>query len=322
MKTHTSSLLVPFVCLAGSTLAVGQSDFPVKPITLVIAAGPGGSSDKFSRVMALHMEKQLGQPVVLEYKPGGGNNIGIEHVVRSKPDGYTLLMAGNPLAVNPSLYKKLTYKLDDLAPISMVSVSPYLLVLSSSTPVKTLPELVAYAKQNPAKLSYGSPGIGSGAHMGGALLNMRADIKITHIPYKNSSQVLTDIMGNNLQMTFTSLVVGTQLVEAGRIRALAVTSSSRSTSLPNIPTVAEQGYPGYELTGWYGVMAPRATPPDVIAKLNEAIVSTLKDPEVVKALNVDGIELVPGTPQDFAKFLQRTAAEAAIVVKATGATAE
>lgn len=332
MKSYslTHAFAATFLMLLGGLAATevvhaqseAASAYPSRHIAMILPYSAGGSGDKFGRILGRAMEKRLGQPVVIEFKPGGGTNIGTDFVVHAKPDGYTLLLAGTPLTINPFLYKKLPFSIDDLAPISIVSISPYLLVVGSSVPAKTLPEFIAYAKKNPDKVSYASAGIGSGAHMGGALLNLVAGLNMSHVPYKSSSQGLTDIIGGSVQMTLTPLVVGTPMVESGRLRALAVTSLKRSKSLPNTPTIAEQGYPRYEVLGWYGIMAPKATPPDILRKLNEVIVASLQEPDVVKALEVDGIELKPGSPEEFAAFIKRTAADSAAFVKATGATAE
>jgi tripartite-type tricarboxylate transporter receptor subunit TctC len=303
-------------------LAQAEDVYPNKPITMVLPYSAGGSGDRFARVLAQQVQIKLGQPLLIEYRAGGATNIGTDYVVRSKPDGYTLLLAGTPLTVNPSLYKKLPFTLSDLMPISMVSISPYLVVVSPKLPVKTMQEFIAYAKAHPKTMNYASAGTGSGAHLAGALMNQMAGINMNHIPYKSSSQGLTDLMGGQIQVTFSPLVVSTQLAEAGQLRALAVTSLQRSSSLPNTPTVSESGLPGFEMLGWYGVMAPKGTPDPIIKKLNTVFVEALHEPAVIKALSVDGIELTPGTPQDMANFLARTEKTAAKIVQLSGAHIE
>jgi tripartite-type tricarboxylate transporter receptor subunit TctC len=303
-------------------LAQAESAYPNRPITMVLPYSPGGSGDRFARVLAQQVQIKLGQPLLIEYKAGGATNIGTDYVVRQKSDGYTLLLAGTPLTVNPSLYKKLPFTLDDLVPISMVSISPYLVVVSPKLPVKTMQDFIAYAKAHPNKMNYASAGTGSGAHLAGALMNQMAGIKMNHIPYKSSEQGLTDLIGGQIQITFSPLVVSTQLVEAGRLRALAVTSLQRSSSLPNTPTVSESGLPGFEILGWYGVMAAKGTPAPIIKTLNKVFVGALHEPAVIKALSVDGIELTPGTPQEMADFLARTQKTAAKIVQLSGAHIE
>ncbi|GAA4336555.1 tripartite tricarboxylate transporter substrate binding protein [Pigmentiphaga soli] len=296
--------------------------YPTRPITMVLPYSPSGSGDRFARVLGQEVEKTLGQPIVIEYRAGGGTNIGTDYVVRSKPDGYTLLLAGTPLTVNPSLYKKLSFSVSDLASITMVSISPYLVVTGPKLPVNTFQEFIAYAKANPNKVNYASAGIGSGAHLAGALMNQMAGIDMNHISYKSSSQALTDLIGGQVQLNFSPLVVSTNMAEAGRLKALAVTSLKRSATLPNVPTVSESGLEGYEILGWYGIMAPKGTPDPIIQKLNKAFVDAMHEPTVIKALAVDGIELIPGSPQDMDAFLKRTEKQAARIVQLSGARIE
>lgn len=325
VKSFLTALAAPtllVVTCASSTAALAQAGYPSKPISFVLPYSPGGSGDKFGRVLGQYMSAKLGQPVVIDYKPGGGTNIGIEAVARSKPDGYTLLLAGTPFTVNPFIFKKLNYKIDDLVPISMVSISPYLVVVNPNLPVKNLREFVAYAKQNPTKVNYASAGSGSGAHLGATMLNQMAGINMNHIPYKSATQAITDLIGGDVQLHLSPLIVGAGLVDAGKLRALGVTSLIRSKSFPHVPTIAESGYPGYEVLGWYGVMAAKGTPPEIVRRLNEVIVQGLKDPEVVKSLEVDGIELVPGKPEEFGEFLKRSAAGNAELVKKAGLTVD
>jgi len=296
--------------------------YPTRPITVVLPFGAGGSGDKIVRVMSPNLEKALGQPLLIESHAGASTNIGTDYVARARPDGYTLLLTGVPLAVNPSLFKKLSWSMDDLIPISLLSTSPYLLLANNELPVRSMRELLAYARQNPGKLSFSTSGSGSGAHMSGALIEQMAGVQLNHVPYKSSQQSLTDVIGGTVNITFSPLVTSVPLVKAGRIRALAVTSLKRSASVPDIPTIAESGLPGYEMISWYGVLAPRGTPNEVVQMLNKAFVGAMKDPAVARALALDGVELTPGSPQDFSAFLKRTAATAAEVVKFSGATVD
>jgi len=306
--------------IGASTLSAAQDAYPSKPIVIVLPFSPGGSGDKTIRVMAPFLEARLGQALVIDHKPGGANNIGTDYVVRARPDGYTLLMQGVPLAVNPSLYKKLNWTLDDLVPIALLSVSPYLIVVNNNVPAKSMKELIDLAKTK--SLNYASAGVGSGAHMTGALINQVAKINMNHIPYKSGPQALIDLMGGTVDLFTSPIVSSVVLVEAGKVRPLAVTGLKRAPSLPNVPTVAESGLLGFEILGWYGVLAPKGTPPAVISKLNQAFASTLREPEVIKALGEEGNELRPGTSADFARFLQRETAISAEIVKAAGAKVE
>jgi tripartite-type tricarboxylate transporter receptor subunit TctC len=301
------------------TVASADEAYPNKPIKFVLPSAPGGNGDKFARVLAERMQKEMGQPIIFEYRQGSGSNIGMEYVAKSLPDGYTILLAGTPLAVNPSLYRHLPFDPKALTPISLVSVSPYLVVVNPTLPIKSVPELIAYAKANPGKLNFSSPGMGSGAHLSGAVLNEMAGINMTHIPYKSAPQALTDVIGGSAQVTFTPLLSGKPLVEAGKIRAIAVTSGHRSNTMPDIPTVAESGLPGFDVTGWYGVMAPAGTPEPIIRRLNKIIVATLNDPVVAHLFAIDGLELAPSTPQEFAAFLKKATADSARVVEMSGA---
>jgi tripartite-type tricarboxylate transporter receptor subunit TctC len=321
--TSAGAALLGFAALAAATPPVfAQGGYPARPITIILPFGAGGSGDKFIRVMGPRIEKMLGQPLIVESRAGGGTNIGTDYVVRSRPDGYTLLLAGVPLAVNPYLYKKLSWSLDDLVPVNLISTSPYVMVVNKELPVKSFKDFLQYAREHPDKANYSSSGAGSGAHMAGALINQMAGTKINHIPYTSAPQSLTDVIGGSVQMTFSPLVSSVPMIESGRVRALAVTGLKRSSSLPDVPTVAESGLPGFEMISWYGILAPRGTPPEVVKKLNTAFYDAMKDPEVVRLLSTDGIELTPGTPGDFAKFLKRTAATAAEVVKSSGAIAD
>jgi tripartite-type tricarboxylate transporter receptor subunit TctC len=326
MKAARPARARQFAAFAMIALALGygaatkaEAPYPSKPIKFVLPSAPGGTGDKFARVLARRMEEKLGQTLIFDYRQGSGSNIGMDYVAKSAPDGYTLLLAGTPLVVNPSLYRKLPFDPKALTPISLVSISPYLVVVNATLPIKTMADLIVYAKANPGKVNFSSPGMGSGAHLAGATLNEMAGLNMTHIPYKSAPQALIDVIGGSAQVTFTPLLTGKPLIDSGKIRAIAVTSLSRSKSLPDIPTVAESGLPGFDISGWYGVMAPTGTPPEIIRRLNEVIVDALHDPEVVKSFAVDGIDLAPGRPEAFAEFLKNATEASAKIVEKTGA---
>jgi tripartite-type tricarboxylate transporter receptor subunit TctC len=302
-----------------SAIAWADDPYPSKPIKFVLPSAPGGTGDKFARVIAKEIQEKLGQVLIFDYRQGSGSNIGMEYVAKAAPDGYTLLLAGTPLAVNPSLYRKLPFDPKALTPISLVSISPYLVVVNTSLPIKTIGDLIAYTRAHPGQVNFSSPGMGSGAHLSGATINEMAGINMTHIPYKSAPQALVDVIGGSAQLTFTPLITGKPLIDAGKIRAIAVTSLARSKSLPNVPTVSESGLPGFDVSGWYGVMAPTGTPPAIINRLNQLVVDALRDPQVVKNFAVDGLDLATGTPQEFADYLKKATEVSAQVVEKTGA---
>jgi tripartite-type tricarboxylate transporter receptor subunit TctC len=301
-----------------STMVRADDTYPSKPIKFVLPSAPGGTGDKFARVIAKEITEKLGEPLIFDYRQGNGSNIGMEYVAKAAPDGYTLLLAGTPLAVNPSLYRKLPFDPKALTPISLVSISPYLVVVNTSLPIKSISDLIAYTRAHPGQMNFSSPGMGSGAQLSGATINEMAGINMTHIPYKSAPQALIDVIGGSAQVTFTPLITGKPLIDAGKIRAIAVTSLARSKSLPDVPTVSESGLPGFDVSGWYGVMAPTGTPPAIITRLNQLVVEALQDPEVVKNFAVDGLDLATGTPQEFADYLQKQTVASARVVEKTG----
>ncbi|MES3000330.1 MAG: tripartite tricarboxylate transporter substrate binding protein [Pseudomonadota bacterium] len=310
------SALTPFSQAAHAQTA----GYPSKPIKLVMPSAPGGTGDRLARAIADRMQEKLKQPVLFDYRLGSGSNIGMEFAAKADPDGYTLLFAGTPLAVNPSLYKKMPFDTARLTPISMVSLSPYVMVVHTGLPVKNIAEFLAYARANPNKLSYASPGMGSGAHLAGSLMNELANIDMRHIPYKSSPQVLTDVIGGSADVTFTPLITGASLIKAGKLRAIAVTGAQRSSAMPDIPTVSEAGLPNYEISGWYGIMAPTGTPEPILDMLNKIIVDALRDPELVKSFAIDGLNLVPSRRDEFAKFLKDAQVSAARIVRRSGAS--
>ena len=296
--------------------------YPSRPVRLIAPVAPAGATDILARLMGQWLSERLGQSFVIENRPGGGNNIGTEAVVRAPADGYTLLMAATPNAVNATLYDKLSFNfLRDIAPVASVIRAPYLIAVNPTVAAKTIPELIAYAKANPGKLSMGSTGTGSGAHMAGELFKMMAGVDMVHVPYRGGGAGLTDLLGGQVQVMFVSTVSSIEHIKTGRLRALAVTTATRSDEMPDIPTVGEFVL-GYEASAWFGVGAPNNTPSQIIDKLNEAINAGLADPKIKARLaDLGGTPLV-GSPAEFGKLIADETEKWGKVVKFTGIKAD
>ena len=296
--------------------------YPSRPVRLIAPVAPAGATDILARLMGQWLSERLGQSFVIENRPGGGNNIGTEAVVRAPADGYTLLMAATPNAVNATLYDKLSFNfLRDIAPVASVIRAPYLIAVNPTVAAKTIPELIAYAKANPGKLSMGSTGTGSGAHMAGELFKMMAGVDMVHVPYRGGGAGLTDLLGGQVQVMFVSTVSSIEHIKTGRLRALAVTATTRSEVLPGIPTVGEFVL-GYEASAWFGVGAPKNTPSQIIDKLNEAINAGLADPKIKARLADLGGTALVGSPAEFGKLIADETEKWGKVVKFTGIKAE
>ncbi len=271
---------------------VSAQDFPSKSIRLVAPIAASGMTDIVARQMAQKLQERLGVPVVVDNKPGAGGNIGVEAVVRAAPDGYTLLLAfPGPIVVNPSLYKNLTYDpVRDLAPVSLLTSYPLLLAVNAQVPAKTLAEFIALAKQKTGGLSYGSAGNASTAHLAMELLMRQADIQMVHVPYKGAAPAMTDLIGGRLAVVFDSMTLVMPQVEAGKIRALAISSKVRSPAAPDLPTVAESGLSNFVVEGWYGVLAPTGTPDAIVNRLSKEFTAIVNDSEVKKDFLKRGLE--------------------------------
>jgi tripartite-type tricarboxylate transporter receptor subunit TctC len=296
--------------------------FPDKPIVLVIPFPPGGPTDAMARTLAAEMQNRLGQPMIVENRAGAGGNIGAEYVARATPDGQTLLFGtSGPLAINASLYRKVNYDpVKSFAPVIQIGHLPNILVVNPTVPAKNVKELIAYAKANPGKLSYASSGNGASSHLAGVLFNASAGIDLQHIPYKGTGPALNDLLGGQVSMSFTDVLTALPYVKTGKLRALGVTTTERSQALPDVPTVAEQGVPGYDVSVFFGIVAPTGTPPDRIAKLNQAFVEVLDTPKVKQLFASQGLEPAPSsTPQQLGKFIQAQVTKWAGVVKQAGA---
>jgi tripartite-type tricarboxylate transporter receptor subunit TctC len=296
--------------------------FPDKPIVLVIPFPPGGPTDAMARTLAAEMKERLGQPMIVENRAGAGGNIGAEYVARAAPDGQTLMFGtSGPLAINASLYRKVNYDpVKSFAPVIQVGHLPNILVVHPSVPAKNVKELIAYAKSNPNKLSYASSGNGASSHLAGVLFNASAGVDLQHIPYKGTGPALNDLLGGQVSMSFTDVLTALPYVKTGKLRALGVTTTERSQALPDVPTVAEQGVPGYDVSVFFGIVAPAGTPPDRIAKLNQAFAEVLDTPKVKQLFASQGLEPAPAsTPQQLGKFIQAQVTKWAGVVKQAGA---
>ena len=297
--------------------------WPAKPVRVVVAFTAGGTTDILARGVGQQLSEKLKQSFIIDNKPGAGGNLGTEMVVRAAPDGYTLIVNSvGPIAVNPTLFPKLTYNpLTDLVPIVQIADVPNVLVVHPSVPAKSFDEFVAHAKANPGKLNYASTGIGTSSHLSGFILGKRAAIEATHVPYKGAD-ALRDLLAGRVQFMFATIPSVKAHIDAGTLRAIAVTSARRSRSLPDVPTVAERGFPGFEAGSWFGFFAPKGAPPEVVSTLNKAVNEIIAVPAMEAQLIKEGADPVGGTPEQFAQFVQREYEKWKIVVRESGATTE
>lgn len=306
------------LALAGAGLACAQS-YPAKPVRMIVPFATGGGTDIVARAVALEIGKALNQSFVVDNKTGANGNIGMELAAKAPPDGYTLIMTSSSLAINPSMYKGLGYDaINDFAPVSLATLIPFILVANSSLPVKSVKELITLARSRKKELSYASSGTGNATHLSMALLEMLAKIELNHIPYKGTGQGVTDVMGGHVPLMFGALPSTLPGVKAGKLRILAISSARRSPVLPEVPTVAEAGVPGYELTSWYGVLAPAGTPSTIVTQLNAEIVKALNTPEVKARLSGEGAEPVGNSPAQFQAFIRTEIDKYAKIVGALG----
>ena len=303
--------------------AFAQS-YPTKPIRIMVAYTPAGTTDILARLLGQKMTEKWGQPVIVENRPGANGNIGTELAARATPDGYSILMATAAThSINNTLYPKLTWDaVKDFAPVSLVALVPNLMVVNNSLPVKSVKDLIAYAKANPGKLAHGSPGYGSTAHLSMELFKSLTGITMTHVPYKGSAGVLVDVMGGQVALTMDNIPVYLPQVRAGKIRALAVSSAKRAAGAPEIPTLAEAGVPGFEAVSWFGLVAPAATPKPVVQTLWAETARILKLPDVNKRISELGAEPVGSTPQQYAAFIQSEIVKWRKVIKDAGVRLE
>jgi tripartite-type tricarboxylate transporter receptor subunit TctC len=301
-----------------------QTSYPDRPVTLVVPYAPGGGNDVVARSVAEPMGKTLGQPLVIENRGGGGGSIGTRQVARAPADGYTLGLGGTgTLAIDPTLYPNVGYDpRKDFAPVGLIATSPLIVLVNETVAAHNVQELIALAKAQPGKLNYASAGSGSGIHLGTVLFAETAGIELTHIPYKGSGPALTDLLGGHVQIFFSSLPPAIGLVKEGKLRALGVTSLTRTRSFPDMPTVAEQGLPGFEAVLHYGIVAPAGTPSPIVDRLNAALRAALSDPTVLDHLATEGAEPLPTTPNEYAADIDREETKWSALVRKSGAAAK
>jgi tripartite-type tricarboxylate transporter receptor subunit TctC len=317
-RTFLHLTAAAIVLPAVSRMAIAQA-YPSRPLRLVIGYPPGGSADLTARLMGQWLSERLGQPVVIENRPGAGTNLATETVVRAPADGYTLLLVAPANAINATLYDKLGHNfVRDIAPVAGVNRFANVMEVHPSVPAKTVPEFIAYAKANPGKLSMASSGAGSTIHVSGELFKMMTGINMVHVPYRGSAPALTDMISGQVQVMFDNIPTSLPHIRAGKLRALAVTSATRSDLLPDIPTVADF-IPGYEATAWYGLGAPRGTPADIIAKLNATVNEILADTAVKSRFAEMGATVISTSPANFAKYMADETEKWGKVVKFSGA---
>ena len=303
---------------AVSPIATAQT-YPTRPVRFIIGYPAGGSADLTARLLGQWLSERLGQPFVIESRPGAGTNIATETVVNAPPDGYTLLLVAPANAINATLYEKLNHNfMRDIAPVAGLIRFPNVIVVNPSVPAKTVPELIAYAKANPGKLNMASPGNGSTIHVSGELFKMMTGVNMVHVPYRGGAPALTDMISGQVQVMFDNVPTSIEFIRAGKLRALAVTTATRSEVLPDLPTVADF-VPGYEASAWYGVGVPKGTPDNVIDKLNKEINAILADPKAKARLADLGASLLAGSPADFGKLVADETEKWGKVVKFSGA---
>jgi len=307
MKRYFAPLLLAAAAAAVAAPALAADAYPsVRPVTLVVPFPPGGPTDALARRLAEKLRVPLKQNVIVENRSGAGGNIGSEYVANAKPDGYTILFGtSGPLAINVSLYKKQGYNPEtSFAPIIRVGHLPNILVVNPSVPANNVQELIAYARKNPDKLSYASSGNGASSHLAGILFNRMADTKIMHIPYKGTGPALNDLLGGQVSMSFTDILTALPYIKAGKLRAIGLASAQRSDALPDLPTLSEQGLAGYDVSVFFGIVAPKGTPADVVDTLNKAFKTALSDPAIEQTLRMQGIvEAQDKSPQGLSAFI-------------------
>jgi tripartite-type tricarboxylate transporter receptor subunit TctC len=314
------------LALAASYSISGSAadDYPSRPIRIIVPYAPGGGADTVARIVARRVTDTIGQPLVIENRTGAGSILGTDAVAKAEPDGYTLLLGqSGPISINPAVYKDLRYDpVKDFAPVTMTTAYPYILVVNAKLPARSLPEFVALAKSQPGAMNYGTTGIGAANHLVAELFNGKAGLKMTHIPYRGTALAVGDLVAGQVTMVFGDPISVLPHMQSGSLRALAVTSLQRSAVAPEVPTVAESGFPGFDALAWHGILAPAKTPPAIVKKLNAEIVNALKHPETQALLVKQAMQTVGNTPEEFAAFIRNdiavwkaVAAEADVSVK-------
>lgn len=318
-RVRTVCALLGIALLGVALGAAAQQNYPSRPIRIIVPSGAGGGTDSTTRMVLPKMDEALGQRVIAENRPGAGSIVGTEAVARAAPDGYTLLTAISSMTIQPSMQKNLPFDpVRDFAPVSQFVVLPNMLVGHPSLQPKNIRELIAFAKSRPGKLEFGSAGTGSNLHLCMEMFLSMAGLKMVHVPYKSANTAIADLIAGYVPFMVTNMITGTQQLKAGRLHAYGVTSATRSKIAPDIPTIAEQGVAGYDAVQWYGLMAPAATPRDVVAKLHKAVVFALQDAGVRERFQASGADPVGNTPEEFAVVVRSEVGKWAKVVKAAG----
>ncbi len=316
-------LFAVFAMCAGAFGLAAADDYPTRPITLIVPYPAGGGNDVLARLVAARMSVTLGQPIVIENRGGAGSTIGTRDAARAAPDGYTLLIATSSLAINPQLYPDTAYDpVKDFAPIGLIAKSPNLVLVNPAVPAKTIAELIALAKREPGKIDFASTGIGTSTHLSGMLFATMAGIKINPVPYKGVAPALTDLIGGQVALMFCPMASAVGFVQAGTVRALAVTGDTRSPSFPDLPTVAEAGLLGYAAELHYGLLAPGGTPRAIVMKLNAALNAALAEADIKSRLHTDGAEPLPSTPEAYAADIASEETKYSAIVKMSGGKPE
>ena len=320
MFRKSLTILAAFLVLA-AVPAARAADYPTRPITLVVAFTPGGASDVLARILARKLEQVLGQPFVIDNRPGAGGNVAAEMVAHGAADGYTLLAGNNAiLATNAALYKKINFDPEaDFAPIGLIGSQANILVVNPAVPANSMAELIALAKAKPGTLNFASSGHGLAAHLAGELFKAEAAIDIVHVPYKGAAPALQDVIAGHVQMMFATASSVVSHIHDGKVRALAVATLKRTAVLPEVPTMDELGLKGFDATTWHGLVVAAKTPPDIVATLNRALVATLADAAVKKSLADLGVDIIGGSPDDFAAYIRSEIPKWTAIIKASGA---
>ena len=315
--------IVLCLCVAGSASA-GAQGFPDKPVRVIVPFAPGGSTDIVARITAQKLSERLKTQVVIDNRGGGGGNIGSDLVAKAPPDGHTLLIGTvGSLTINPSLYRRMPYDpLSDLTPIAYFGSTPNILLVHPSLPVRTVRELISFARSRPGELNYASAGSGGSVHLAAELFKSMAQVNMVHVPYKGAGPALIDLLGGHTQLMFSTMPPALPLVKGGRLRALGMTGLRRSPLVPDLPTIAESGLRGYEITQWWGLLGPAGISPATVTRLNSEMNAILQQPDLRERFAAEGAEPAPNTPQWFASFMRSETAKWATVVKASGATAD
>jgi len=303
--------------------AFAQEAWPTRPIRFILPFPPGGGTDILGRLIAERLSASLGQPVVTENRGGAGGNVGAEAAAKSAPDGYTLVLVAPSLAISPTLYSKINYDpVKDFAPVSLVATVPNVMITQASLPVQNLQEFTAFAKAKPGALNFGSGGAGTSNHLAGELFNIVTGAKLVHIPYKGVNLAMQDVLAGNVHLVFIGIPAAAPHIKTGRLRALALVAPQRSSALPEVPTVAEAGLRDFEVTTWYGVLAPAGTPRSVVTRLNAELVKIMHSPELKEKLAATGTDPLTSTPEEFADYIKREIAKWGDVVRKAGVKAD